>query len=205
MGAWKHELVCTAFTRAQLPPSDVPEIALVGRSNVGKSTLINALLGRTSKKVAHVSSTPGKTRSLNFFRITPTDGGHQFCLVDLPGYGYAARGRDERDRWRDLVGGYFSSGRSISFVTHLMDFRHGPLAADVELMEWLERFDLPCLVVFSKGDKVPRGRARGMYDGYVGAGLASLAPPIITNGKNDGQTERLRSTIETAVAELKDI
>jgi GTP-binding protein len=181
----------------------VPEIAIAGRSNVGKSTLINALLNRTSSHIAKVSSKPGKTRSLNFYKIDPGEGRPPFCLVDLPGYGYAARSPDERAGWLRLVNGYFAgNGRDISFVIHLIDFRHGPLAGDIELTEWLDSLDMPRLVVFTKGDKVPRGRARPMYQKYVSAGLISIMPPLVTTGKNDAETERLREIMPAIIAEV---
>ncbi len=203
MSRWKFELTCTAFNKAQLPKAEGPEIALVGRSNVGKSTLINALLNRTSKKIAHVSATPGKTRSLNFYRITTDspDAG-VFSLVDLPGYGYAARSRDERESWWRLIDQYFGDDRQILFVVHLIDFRHGPLAADEELIEWLDRLDMPRLVVFTKGDKLPKGKAKGAYGKYMSDGLVSFAPPPVTCGKNDDEVARLRDVIEQAVYDL---
>jgi GTP-binding protein len=186
---WKSELLCTAFNAAQLPPPQGPEVVFVGRSNVGKSTLINALL---AKKIAKVSSKPGKTRSINFYGVE--DGGG-FFLVDLPGYGYAARGRDERQGWWRLVNEYFGMERDIAFVVHLVDFRHGPLANDDELTAWLDGMDMPRLVAFTKGDKVPRGRSRGLYQKYVRDGLISVAPPVITAGKNDAEAERLRGLV----------
>jgi ribosome biogenesis GTP-binding protein YsxC/EngB len=198
---WRFELVCTAFNRGQLPEPDGPEIVLAGRSNVGKSTLINALLNRVNKKIAKVSSTPGKTRSLNFYRIEPGGGEGAFYIVDLPGYGYAARGRDEREEWWRLVNAYFGMERDIRFVVHLVDFRHGPLANDDELTAWLDRMDMPRLVVFTKGDKVPKGRARGLYQQYV-AGLESIGPPLVTCGKNDAEAERLRESIVRILDEI---
>jgi GTP-binding protein len=186
---WKSELQCTAFNAAQLPPPQGPEVVFVGRSNVGKSTLINALL---AKKIAKVSSKPGKTRSINFYRVE--DGGG-FFLVDLPGYGYAARGREERAGWWRLVNEYFGMGRDISFVVHLVDFRHGPLANDDELTAWLDGMDMPRLVVFTKGDKLPRGRGKALYQKYVKDGLISVVPPVITEGKNNAGAERLRGLV----------
>jgi GTP-binding protein len=186
---WKSELLCTAFNAAQLPPLQGPEVVFVGRSNVGKSTLINALL---AKKIAKVSSKPGKTRSINFYWVE--DGGG-FFLVDLPGYGYAARDRDERQGWWRLVNEYFGMERDIAFVVHLIDFRHGPLANDDELTAWLDVMDMPRLVVFTKGDKVPRGRGKALYQKYVSGGIISVAPPVIMAGKNDSEAEKLRGLV----------
>jgi GTP-binding protein len=102
------------------------------------------------------------------------------------------------------VDGYFSSGRNVSFVAHLVDFRHGPLAADEELTCWLDRLDMPRFVIFTKGDKVPRGRAKGAYAKYSG-GLASVLPPAVTSGKNDGAADDLRGAIPMAINELNNI
>lgn len=199
MTNWQSELICTAFNRQQLPEPTMPEVVFVGRSNVGKSTLINALLNRMNKKIAKVSSTPGKTRSLNFYRV---DAATPFCLVDLPGYGYAARSRGEREAWWSLVNDYFESERDVAFVAHLVDFRHGPLANDDELTAWLNAIDMPRLIVFTKGDKVPKGRAKAMYRKYLAQGLESIAPPPVTCGKNDDEVERLRVLMPRVIAEL---
>lgn len=200
---WKSELVCTAFNKAQLPDGGCPEVVFAGRSNVGKSTLINALLG---KKTAKVSSKPGKTRSVNFYRVDAGGVEGVFSLVDLPGYGYAARGKDEREAWRRLVNEYFSADRDIVFVVHLIDFRHGPLGGDFELTSWLDGMDMPRLIVFTKGDKISRGRGKSVYQKYMSGGLVSIAPPLITSGAHDmycGEIGRLRALILRIIHELK--
>lgn len=197
---WQSDLLCTAFNKGQLPDPSFPEVAFVGRSNVGKSTLINALLGR---RLAKVSSKPGKTRSLNFYKVTPGKDAAPFCLVDLPGYGYAERSRDERRDWWRFVNDYFSMERNIVFVAHLVDFRHGPLENDDELTAWLDAMDMPRLVVFTKGDKIPKGRRKGTYMKYLNAGLVSVAPSPITQGKNDAEMDRLRMLITQIIHELE--
>lgn len=198
MAHWKSELFCTAFNKGQLPPSERPEIAFVGRSNVGKSTLINALLGR---KIAKVSSKPGKTRSINFYNVDC--GERKFSLVDLPGYGYAARGMDERRSWWKFIEEYFSADRHISYVVHLIDFRHGPLANDEELIAWLDRMDMPRLVVFTKGDKISPGRRKGQYNTIMRGGLDSVLPPFITSGINNAEMEKLREGITDILSEME--
>lgn len=205
MSSWSFELSCTAFNRQQLPVPNEPEIALAGRSNVGKSTLLNALFRRTSKKVAYVSSSPGKTRSLNFYQVTVkggSEGASRFCLVDLPGYGHASRSMNEIAGWHELIDHYIAQSGRVLFVAHLIDFRHGPLAADDELTDWLDSIDMPRLIVFTKCDKVPRGRAKALYRQYTSSGLVSLAPPLMTSGRDDDETARLRAVMEAAVAEL---
>lgn len=197
MANWKSELYCTAFNKEQLPPPAAYEIVFVGRSNVGKSTLINSLLGR---RIAKVSSKPGKTRSINFYNVE--SGTMKFSLVDLPGYGYAARGRDERKSWWKLIDDYFREERPISYVVHLIDFRHGPLANDAELTEWLDGMGMPRLVVFTKGDKISPGRRKGQYNTIMRAGLDSVLPPFITSGVNDAEMEKLRGGIEDVLREM---
>ena len=197
MTVWKSELYCTAFTKQQIPEPGNSEIVFVGRSNVGKSTLINSLL---EKKIAKVSSKPGKTRSINFYSVMTGD--EDFTLVDIPGYGYAARGMDERRTWWRLIEDYFASDRPISFVIHLMDFRHGPLANDNELTAWLDQMDIPRLVVFTKGDKISPGKRKGLYQQYMRAGLNSILPPFITSGTNDKEMSALREGIKDILKEI---
>ena len=197
MTVWRSELYCTAFTKQQIPEPGNSEIVFVGRSNVGKSTLINSLL---EKKIAKVSSKPGKTRSINFYSVMTGD--EDFTLVDIPGYGYAARGMDERRTWWRLIEDYFASDRPISFVIHLMDFRHGPLANDNELTAWLDQMDIPRLVVFTKGDKISPGKRKGLYQQYMRAGLNSILPPFITSGTNDKEMSALREGIKDILREI---
>lgn len=197
MSVWKSELFCTAFNRQQLPPPGPYEIVFVGRSNVGKSTLINALLGR---RIAKVSSKPGKTRSINFYNVDAKP--HKFSLVDLPGYGYAVRGLDERRSWWKLIDDYFSHDRPISYVVHLIDFRHGPLANDNELTAWLDRMEMPRIVVFTKGDKISHGKRKGQYNTIMRGGIDSVLPPFITCGVNDGEMAKLRDGIEEVLSEM---
>lgn len=126
-----------------------PEIVFVGRSNVGKSSMINALLGR--KALARVSSAPGKTISVNFYDI---DG--QLYLCDLPGYGYAQRSRSQRNSWGELTEGYFNGGRDIRLVVMLVDLRHPPTKDDKTMYEYLTITDLPFCVVGTKADKLSK-------------------------------------------------
>lgn len=197
MAAWKSELFCTAFNKGQLPAPALPEIVFLGRSNVGKSTLINALLGR---RIAKVSSKPGKTRSINFYGVDA--GADKFFLVDLPGYGYAACGVQERRSWWRLIEDYFGQKRKISYAVHLVDFRHGPLAKDRELTEWLDGREVPRLVVFTKGDKISPGKRRAQYNALLRAGIDSLLPPFVTCGVNDAEMQKLREGIIEALREM---
>jgi GTP-binding protein len=142
------DLVKTAYTLAQMQPCQEPQVALAGRSNVGKSSLINCLAGR--KALAKVSSTPGKTQSVNYFRIEP--GG--YTLVDLPGYGYARRSQEERTRWGKLIERYLTGNPGLKAVAVLLDVRVSPQQNDLELVGWLRHQGIPNLPVLTKCDKV---------------------------------------------------
>lgn len=131
---------------AQLKPSDLPEIVFSGRSNVGKSSLLNRLLGR--KNLARVSAVPGKTATINFFR------GDGVRFVDLPGYGYAKRSQTELRRWAELMEHYFTSDRDIRLVVQLTDMRHPITTDDRDMLGFLERSGIPYVVVTTKADKL---------------------------------------------------
>ncbi|MEC8684241.1 MAG: ribosome biogenesis GTP-binding protein YihA/YsxC [SAR324 cluster bacterium] len=135
----------------QFPDLVMPEIAFAGRSNVGKSTLINSLL--TRKKLVKTSSTPGKTRLINFFLINEI-----FCLVDLPGYGFAKVPAEMRESWRKLIETYLSRRDNLRGVVLIIDIRHGPTVQDRQLKSWLDFHQRPMLVVASKSDKLSRGK-----------------------------------------------
>lgn len=137
----------------QLPKTRLPEIAFSGRSNVGKSSLINSLLNR--KKLAKTSSTPGKTRMLNYFSINDV-----FYMVDLPGYGYAKVSHKERHAWKRLLESYLSKNDYIKGVIQIIDSRRGITKLDEEMLNWLSFLELPTLVVATKVDKLPKSKAR---------------------------------------------
>ena len=131
---------------SQLPPSDITEIAFAGRSNVGKSSLLNKLFNR--KSLARVSSVPGKTITINFYDVD----GYKF--VDLPGYGYAKLSKSERDRFGELMEGYFQSGRNIKLVVQLVDMRHKPSQDDFGMIEFMKQMNIPFIIVCTKADKL---------------------------------------------------
>ena len=133
-------------TAAQLPKCNTPEIAFAGKSNVGKSTLINKLFQR--KNLARVSSVPGKTATINFYRC---DG---ITFADLPGYGYAKRSKSELKRWQDLINGYLQDTRDLRAVLLLIDMRHPPTANDLQMVNFLIDTEMPFAIVLTKADKL---------------------------------------------------
>lgn len=146
MNFQKTEFEFAAGRKDQLPTSDLPEIVFSGKSNVGKSSLINKLVNR--KALARVSATPGKTATINFYRL-------ENCrFVDLPGYGYAKVSKNEKDRWAALVEGYFAQDRKIALVIQLVDMRHKPSADDVDMINFLIETGYPFAVVCTKSDKL---------------------------------------------------
>lgn len=130
----------------------LPQVAFAGRSNVGKSSLINQVLGRTRTPIARVSQTPGKTQEINFFRVHADLG--EFLLVDLPGYGYARAPGALRDRWRQLIGDFLASSGELRGVVQLIDIRHGPTEDDLRAIQHLADLSLPVLFVLTKADKL---------------------------------------------------
>lgn len=151
MKIYSAELAATAVRPDQYPRPSRPAIAMVGRSNVGKSSLINRLLQR--KDLARTSSTPGKTATLNFYRINGS-----FDLVDLPGYGYAAVGRQQKARWAETIETFLDQHPDLRAALLLVDIRHGPSDQDVEMFEWLQAEGIPTTVVATKADKIGRSQ-----------------------------------------------
>ncbi len=134
----------------QIPPPERTEIAFSGRSNVGKSSLINRILNR--KSLARVSATPGKTATVNFYEL------ENIYIVDLPGYGYAKVSKSEKQSWNRLIGGYLASDRELALVFQLIDFRHPPTADDISMVNYLIDGGYPFVVVLTKADKLSKNR-----------------------------------------------
>lgn len=142
----KAEFEAAFGTLSQIPPSTAVEIAFAGRSNVGKSSMLNKLFNR--KSLARVSSVPGKTITINFYKV---DG---VRIVDLPGYGYAKVAKGEKRRWAEMMEGYFNSNRDIRLVVQLVDMRHDPTADDILMMDFLSQSGIPFIVAATKSDKL---------------------------------------------------
>ena len=144
-------------TFEQLPASTMPEIVFSGRSNVGKSSLINKVFNR--KNLARVSSVPGKTITINFYSC-----GNEAKIVDLPGYGYAKVAKSEKTRWANMMEQYFNSGRDIKLVVQLVDMRHPATADDIMMMEFLEHAGIDYIVVMTKSDKLNKGEYKSRVE-----------------------------------------
>ena len=149
------EFIISAVKPGQYPKSSLPEIALVGRSNVGKSSLINKLVQR--KSVARTSSKPGKTQTINFYLVN-----NAWYFVDLPGYGYARVPYATRDNWKVMIETYFSQRGSLKGIWQLVDIRHPPTDKDKEMFQWISHYGFPKLVIATKADKISRSQ-RGKH------------------------------------------
>ena len=145
------EIVVSAINKDQYPIEGLPEIALVGRSNVGKSSATNALLNR--RNFARTSQTPGKTRTINFYLINK-----EFYFVDLPGYGYAKVAKSEKDKWGVIMERYLQDREELCAIFLLVDIRHEPTNDDVMMYEWIKYFGYDCVVIATKADKISRGQ-----------------------------------------------
>lgn len=145
------EFIISAVSPKQYPEEDMPEIALAGRSNVGKSSLINMLLNR--KKLARTSSTPGKTQTINFYKIN-----EEYHLVDLPGYGYARVSKSNKEAWGKMIETYLTNREKLVEVIQLIDIRHKPTAQDIQMYNWIRHFGFKGIVVATKLDKIKRSQ-----------------------------------------------
>lgn len=145
------EILLSAANKSHYPQDEIPEIALAGRSNVGKSSFINTLLNR--KNLARTSGKPGKTQLLNFFNIDD-----KLRFVDVPGYGYAKVSKTERAKWGRMIEEYLTTRENLRAVVSLVDFRYEPSADDVQMYEFLKYYEIPVIVVATKADKIPRSK-----------------------------------------------
>jgi GTP-binding protein len=198
-------------------PGDLPQVAFAGRSNVGKSSLINRLLGRTRTPVARVSGTPGKTREVNFYLVDalPTAGAGdsqappaeaaavRFYLVDLPGYGYARVPLEVRGSWKPLMEGYLSRSHDLRGVVQLVDARHGPTADDLRMLDFLATLAVPTLVVLTKVDKL-KSAERTKQAGAIGAQLGLDPEQIVAFSSKTGEgRDALLASLEALLTEVE--
>lgn len=158
MNFQKVEFELSAGKKNQLPKSELPEIVFSGRSNVGKSSLINKIVNR--KSLARVSATPGKTATINFFKVDTCR------FVDLPGYGYAKVSRSEKERWAELVEGYFAQERNVALVLQLVDMRREPTPDDIDMINFLLEAERPFVVICTKSDKLNKTETATQLERY---------------------------------------
>ncbi len=188
----RFEMACGTF--AQLPTCTAPEVAFAGRSNVGKSSLLNKLLNR--KSLARVSAKPGKTITINFYALGTVR------LTDLPGYGYAKVAQSEKKRWAEMMEGYFASGRDIRLVVQLIDLRHPPSADDLSMLDYLAQMQYPFVIALTKCDKLNKteraARMEALKDELAAYPEIRKIPFSAVTGEG---AEELRTEIAAAVEE----
>ncbi|PTF03866.1 YihA family ribosome biogenesis GTP-binding protein [Staphylococcus devriesei] len=147
------DLIISAVQEAQYPDTGLSEVALSGRSNVGKSSFINSMIGR--KNMARTSQQPGKTQTLNFFNID-----EQLVFVDVPGYGYAKVSKSQREKFGKMIEEYLTKRENLKLVIQLVDLRHNPTEDDVLMYDYLKHFEIPTLVICTKEDKIAKGKVQ---------------------------------------------
>ncbi|MFD1863932.1 ribosome biogenesis GTP-binding protein YihA/YsxC [Planococcus sp. FY231025] len=145
------ELVISAVRPDQYPEDGLPEFALAGRSNVGKSSFINKMIGR--KSMARISSKPGKTQTLNFYKIE-----EKLFYVDVPGYGYAKVSKSEREAWGKMIERYITDREQLKAVIQIVDLRHPPSRDDINMYDFMKHYGIPCIIIATKADKIPKGK-----------------------------------------------
>ena len=184
------EFLISAFRETQYPPPDRPEVAFAGRSNVGKSSLINVIINR--KNLARTSSTPGRTQSINYFRV-----GKALYFVDLPGYGFARVPIDVKKSWRQMVETYLSKRSNLKAVVVILDIRREPASGDMDLLNWLKHYGIHAIPVLTKADKVSRQQALKKA-GEIGRQLGEIcpSPPTLFSAKTRQGREEIWEKIE---------
>lgn len=175
----------------QLPPGNIPEIAFAGRSNVGKSSLLNKLFNR--KSLARVSSVPGKTITINFYDVDCKK------FVDLPGYGYAKLSKSEKERFGELMEGYFQQGRNIKLVVQLVDMRHKPSADDYGMIDFMQQMNIPFIIVMTKSDKLKvKEYKRRLEESQAELACAGDVKIIPFSSQNGNGLDEIKKCIESA-------
>ena len=186
--------IASAVKVEQYPERKLKEIVFIGRSNVGKSSLINSLTRVGG--LARVSGTPGKTQTINFYELSAKIPGQEerkdFYLVDLPGYGYAKTGQENRKRWSKFIDEYLIKSQELQFVCQLIDIRHEPMKSDVEMFQWLVAQKLPVLIIATKADKLSKNGVQKNVAGIKRAlGIAEIDVLPYSSVKSEGRSELL--------------
>lgn len=192
MNFQKADFIASYGISSQLPESDRVEFVFSGRSNVGKSSLINRLCSR--KNLARVSSTPGKTATINFYSVD------DLYFVDLPGYGYAKVSNADRDRWDKLINSYFEENRNNELLIQLLDCRHDPSADDVQMLQFLHYHRIPFVIVLTKADKLKKSQIAETQAKFEKIGLqyGSRAVFLTSSEKGTGM-EELKQYLESVL------
>ena len=192
------EFVTSAVRPQQYPPADLPEFAFAGRSNVGKSSLINTLVSR--RKLVQTSSTPGKTRLINFFRVNGA-----LMFVDLPGYGYARVSEEERLKWRPMIEKYLSSRENLKAVVLILDIRRTPNEEDAQLLNWLARREIATVLVVTKTDKLSKTSQAKQLKIIAGALETDPEELVLFSAKSrQGRDVLWRTLVDLATAAPED-
>ena len=188
----KAEFLASYGLASQLPDSDRPEFVFSGRSNVGKSSLINRLCSR--KNLARVSSTPGKTATINFYSVD------DLYFVDLPGYGYAKVSNADRDRWDKLINSYFEENRNNELLIQLLDCRHDPSADDVQMLQFLHYHRIPFVIVLTKADKLKKSQIAETQSRFEKIGLQYGSQKVfLTSSEKGTGMEELKQYLESVL------
>lgn len=191
----KSEYILSAVGKNQYPEEKFPEIVFIGRSNVGKSSLINSLTHR--KNLARTSQTPGKTQTINFYKVElkiseENISYKNFYLVDLPGYGYAKTSKTNRVTWAKFIEEYLMNSRELKFVCQLIDMRHAPMESDLKMLRWLIEKNLPVLIVATKSDKLSKNeQKKNLAAIKKSLGIEELSILPYSSIKNDGRSDLL--------------
>ncbi|ATW28575.1 YihA family ribosome biogenesis GTP-binding protein [Candidatus Formimonas warabiya] len=194
----RSEYVASAVTPSQYPEACYPEIALVGRSNVGKSSLINRLVNR--RNLARTSSQPGKTQTINFYLINAA-----WYFVDLPGYGFARVSHNTREHWRTMIEKYLSQRSTIQQVWQLVDLRHPPTEQDQQMVQWLSHYRFPKLIIATKADKISKSQ-RVKNLGIIRNRLDVPETELISFSAESGEgKEKLLSEIEKILGYQEEV
>lgn len=176
----KAEIITSAAKKEQYPQTNLKEVALAGRSNVGKSSFINTIINR--RNLVRTSSKPGKTQTLNFYNINDV-----LCFVDVPGYGYAKVPKAEKDKWASMMEEYFESREELGLVMLIVDLRHSPTQDDIKMYHYIKHFGIPIVVVATKADKVKKSMKQKNINQIKIKMEMDLNDPIIAFSSETGE------------------
>ena len=180
------------------PQQGMPEIAMAGKSNVGKSSLINSLTRHS--KLARTSSEPGKTRLINYYAIN-----EDFLLVDLPGYGFARAPKSEQEKWAQMIEGYLTGSQQLKHVFHLVDIRHAPTREDQMMTEYLRHYDIPFTVIATKADKISRGARQKQLAPICRALMVQPWEVICWSSEDGTGREQVQTLLDDILAEPEEV